>query len=58
MTDYKTLPTGQQFLTLRVEGADATVRSKTSPGSLLDDHITGHPDRDIIFGIGGFSRPS
>lgn len=45
------LPTGQQFPTLRVEEADATVRSETSPGSLLDERLTGHPDRDMIFGI-------
>ena len=49
MKDYMALPTGQQSLCLRLEGADATVRSETSPGSLLDDRITGHRDRDIVF---------
>ena len=47
--DYMILLTSQQFLTPRVEEADATVRSETSPGGLLDDRLDGHPYRDIVF---------
>lgn len=47
MKDCMSLPTGQRFLTLRVEVVDATVRPETCPGGLLDDRLSGHPDCDI-----------
>ena len=50
MNDYMIPPTGEQLLTLRVQGADATVRSETSPGGPLDDRLNGDPDRDIFVG--------
>ena len=50
------LPTGQHFLTLRVEGADATVRSEISPGGPLDDRLNGHPDLDIFVGKQWFQQ--
>ena len=54
--DYMILPPRQQFLTLRVEGAGATVRSETSPSGPLDDGVNRHPDLDISVGKQWFEQ--